>query len=357
MEEKDFEDVQQKIGYYFKNRDLLQQAFVRRSYSQENGGENNEVLEFIGDKVLDLIVVKLLTEKYGYMLRDCDDYNPDTEYDEFSCEKNEAKLTEIKKTLVQKKTLAQRIDSLQLATYLIAGNGDHSSTEASVKEDLFEAIIGAVTIDSNWDMSKLASVVQIMLEPDIILTDNTQDDYVAYIQKWALQKYNLTPLYYFKEGSYPKWYDGFEGISQQCNDLSKLNDLCATKFHCLMKLGEDLPIFRGFGISKQEARYNVCELAYKELKQRGLLLSINDEIENPNKDDAINQLEILARRNYFSIPTYDYKQSYDKDGNPIWLCECHIAEKSTYYDATASSKKNAKKAAAYKMLKYVLSIE
>ena len=42
--------VQGQIGYDFKNLDLLQQAFTRRSYTVENGGENNEVLEFIGDK-------------------------------------------------------------------------------------------------------------------------------------------------------------------------------------------------------------------------------------------------------------------------------------------------------------------
>lgn len=46
--------VQEQIGYDFKNLDLLQQAFTRRSYTAENGGENNEVLEFIGDKALDL---------------------------------------------------------------------------------------------------------------------------------------------------------------------------------------------------------------------------------------------------------------------------------------------------------------
>ena len=49
-----FKMVQGQIGYDFKNIDLLNQAFTRRSYSEENGGENNEVLEFIGDKVLDL---------------------------------------------------------------------------------------------------------------------------------------------------------------------------------------------------------------------------------------------------------------------------------------------------------------
>ena len=72
--------IQDQIGYKFNNLDLLQQAFIRRSYSEENGGENNEVLEFIGDKVLDLFVVKYLTEKYGYMLSECEDYDSEEDY-------------------------------------------------------------------------------------------------------------------------------------------------------------------------------------------------------------------------------------------------------------------------------------
>ena len=67
MEEKIFTFIEDQIGHKFKNRDLLRQAFVRRSYSQENGGENNEVLEFIGDKALDFAVVRLLARKYGHM--------------------------------------------------------------------------------------------------------------------------------------------------------------------------------------------------------------------------------------------------------------------------------------------------
>ena len=54
------EMVQGQIGYRFKNRNLLEQTFTRRSYTEENGGENNEVLELIGDKVLDYTVVNLL---------------------------------------------------------------------------------------------------------------------------------------------------------------------------------------------------------------------------------------------------------------------------------------------------------
>ena len=63
MDNKDLSFIQDQIGYSFRNTDLLQQAFVRKSYSAEKGGQNNEVLEFIGDKVLDLMVVRLLTEK------------------------------------------------------------------------------------------------------------------------------------------------------------------------------------------------------------------------------------------------------------------------------------------------------
>ena len=65
MEEKIFTFIEDQIGHKFKNRDLLRQAFVRRSYSQENGGENNEVLEFIGDKRWTLRLSDYLLENMG----------------------------------------------------------------------------------------------------------------------------------------------------------------------------------------------------------------------------------------------------------------------------------------------------
>ena len=69
---------------------------------------------------------------------------------------------------------------------------------------------------------------------------------------------------------------------------------------------------------------DACKLAYEYLERNDMLPSIRDEIENPNRDDAINQLETLARRGYFSIPTYEFKETYDDNGNPIWilLLEC-----------------------------------
>ena len=66
MQNEDYSLIEAQIGYEFNNRMLLQQAFTRKSYTNEtHDGDNNEVLEFIGDKVLDLVIVKALSEYYG----------------------------------------------------------------------------------------------------------------------------------------------------------------------------------------------------------------------------------------------------------------------------------------------------
>lgn len=360
MNNQDLEHIQQVIGYRFQNWDLLQQAFVRRSYSEENGGENNEVLEFIGDRVLDMIVVKLMIEEYGFMLRECDDYDESKEFDEFACDKTEAELTEIKKQLVQKKHLAHRIDRLDLADYLIVGKGDHTQNENSVKEDLFEAIIGAAAIDSNWNMEELQNLVETMLEPDSII-DDSQQNYIALIQDWTAKKGIGVPLYHFEPCGYSRTIIGclYAFYPQAIEQRISLNDKLAneSKFHCLLKIDNDFLPFRGYGRSKAEARYNACKTAYQYLEKEGLLFSIRDEIPNPTKEDAISQLEILSRRGYFPIPSYAFVERHDHDGNPIWQCSCMIKNCEYISKAVSSSKKGAKKQAAWEMLQHILDLK
>ena len=137
------EKIESTIGYEFKNSDLLQPAFVRRSYSEEKGGQNNEVLEFIGDKALDLAVIRIMMERFGHI-------TVDKQWQEFKLTNpkyfktkySEGKFTDIKKDLVQKKALAKSMDRLGFNTELIMGKGDISQNiqdQDSVKEDLFEA--------------------------------------------------------------------------------------------------------------------------------------------------------------------------------------------------------------------------
>lgn len=70
---------------------------------------------------------------------------------------------------------------MDLADYLIMGNGDvqnNTNQQMSVKEDLFEAIIGAVALDSDWDIAVLQDIVLIMLNPDSYLKDDAKENYV-----------------------------------------------------------------------------------------------------------------------------------------------------------------------------------
>ncbi len=100
------------------------------------------------------------------------------------------------------------------------------------------------------------------------------------------------------------------------NSLSKSHCRYGYKYHCLLNLCNKLPSFSGYGSSKSEARkQHVCQSAYEYLERNDLLFTIRDKIENTNKKDAINQLEVLARRGYFSIPKYNFQQKYDNDGN------------------------------------------
>ena len=180
----EIEEIERTIGYTFANKVLLEQAFTRRSFTEEHGGENNEVLEFLGDKVLSLAVVKALSDEYAYP----------TDDEEYAIEFDEEDLTDILIALVCSENLASRIDDMELNKYLIMGKGDirnNVQDDDSVKEDLFEAIVGAVTMDldwkhvdkngiGRWDIEKLKKVVSKMLNlketlPQII--EDLQEDY------------------------------------------------------------------------------------------------------------------------------------------------------------------------------------
>ncbi len=350
--------IQDQIGYDFRNPDLLEQAFTRRSYTEENGGENNEVLEFIGDKVLDFAVVKILSQRFGHFERAEQDpryWNKRIYSGHFQSEKSEGELSSLKAQLVNKTMLSHRIDELGIAEYLRMGKGDIANgvgNQPSVKEDLFEAILGAVALDCDWDLETLQGVVEVMLDPDSSL-ETEEFNYVSFIQRWVNENCNDIPLYRFEQRGYQSsCYIGFQGIKQNFSlDDPKQKEV---KWWCYLKVADDIQPFLGFGKNQSEARKAVCELAYNYLDKQGLLPTIRDEIENPNLADAIGQLEIIARRGYFSLPTYEFREEHDQNGNPIWTCECHIAEKEYFFDAQSSSKKEAKKKAAYEMLQDVL---
>lgn len=332
--------IQAQIGYFFKNPDLLQQAFVRRSYSKENGGEDNEVLEFIGDKALDFVVVKLLAEKYGSYAKEYDDYDPCEDCNEFVSDFREGKLTEIKKKLVCREMLSSRIRTLGFQYELVMGKSDIDQRvyeQDSVQEDLFEAIVGAVSLDSDWDLTALTSVVDLMLDPNFYLENgfDEQPNYVEALQEWYQKKYHSIPFYQFR------------------NDTLYLYGN-HKKYVCQLNL---YPLETGFvagGDTKSEARMAVAEQAYRYLEEQGLMFTWIDEVGEPDLNRAVNQLQELYQKGYIKEPQYEFRERYDEDGNPVWSCICSVNEEGLCGVGDFSSKKVAKREAAYKMLCLVL---
>jgi dsRNA-specific ribonuclease len=156
MEAKDIKKIEQKLGYTFKNKKLLEQAFTRSSFTEENGGENNEVLELWGDGIAKVVVEKTLSEKYSQI----------TKEGEYATRFSVGELSEFVNMLVCNQVWAECITRLELQTYLRMGKGEiknKQQNQESVKANLFEAIVGAVGIDSQWDFKQAEKVVLKML--------------------------------------------------------------------------------------------------------------------------------------------------------------------------------------------------
>lgn len=252
------EEVQRKIDYSFDNIDLLLQAFIRSSYSAQFGGENNEVLEFIGDKVLDMYVTKIIADKFGFMKSQSKYYDEKEDNDEYCivAHHNEGDFTELRKTIVNNKTLAKRIDKLGFAKYLYLGDSDLDNNvvnQEKVKADLFEAILGAIAIDCEWNPDDLQKSVDVMLNIDEFLDE------------------------------------------------------------------------------------------------------VDTEEERPTKfqeDNAINTLKEMAEHGRCSIPEYDQSDEMVElnDGRMMWKCTCYVRSWRIEKTAYATSKRLAKKHAAYLVL-------
>lgn len=123
-----------RIGYQFKDYELLQLAVTHRSYSGKN---NNERLEFLGDSILNFVVGKAL-------------------FDQFPAGK-EGQLSRLRANLVQGVTLAEVGKQLELSQCLLLGAGElktGGSRRESIIADAVEAIIGAVFQEAGFDVCR-----------------------------------------------------------------------------------------------------------------------------------------------------------------------------------------------------------
>lgn len=168
--------IEEIINYTFSDKSLLVQAFTRSSYSVEHGIPSNEVLEFIGDKVIDFVVVKDIAEKFRTSTSWVSTETKESEYFTIATNKNEGDFTEIKKNLVCNENFSKIIDNLGLAQYMLLGKSDSKNKveeQMKIKADLLEAIVGAIAIDNKWSVAKLSKVCEKLIGIDSYLNQFT----------------------------------------------------------------------------------------------------------------------------------------------------------------------------------------
>ena len=129
----DIKLLQERLGYTFQKSDLLMQALTHRSHSKKN----NERLEFLGDSVLNCTVAEMLYERYSDL--------------------DEGDLSRVRANLVKQQALYEIAQALQLSDCLRLGEGELKSggfKRPSILADSFEAIVGAIFLDSGFEASK-----------------------------------------------------------------------------------------------------------------------------------------------------------------------------------------------------------
>lgn len=126
-------ELMRKLNYRFKDLSLLQASLTHRSVR----GENNERLEFLGDSLLNFIIASELYRVFTYA--------------------KEGDLSRLRATLVKGETLAEIAQEFNLGDFLRLGQGELKSggfTRKSILADAFEAIIGAIFLDSNFETTR-----------------------------------------------------------------------------------------------------------------------------------------------------------------------------------------------------------
>ncbi len=133
----DINDFQKKIGYFFKNPELLTRAFTHTSYANEHNTKSYERLEFLGDAIVDFLVGEYLFENFPQL--------------------DEGMMSRIRASLVCEKALSELAEKLDIAEYMLLGNGAENSGDRkrpSILSDMFEAHIAAMYLDAGIDNTR-----------------------------------------------------------------------------------------------------------------------------------------------------------------------------------------------------------
>lgn len=214
--------IEEKIGYVFRNKDLIFLAFTHRSYANESKGDvraHNERLEFLGDAVLDLIVS-------DYLYRKLPDHS-------------EGDLSYLRSRIVEGGACAGYVGRLGIEDFVLMGKGEllnEGRGRNTIHSDLFEALIGAIYMDGGIEAAE--SFFFRYFETDILnIIEEPLANWKAKLQDFSQKKYRVPPEY--------------RVVNEEGPDHEKI-------FHVTAVI-DGREVGKGIGSSKKEAEQQAAE--------------------------------------------------------------------------------------------------
>lgn len=165
--------LEEKIGYTFKNPELVNTALTHSSYSNEmrakaGGVECNERMEFLGDSVLSIITSEYIFEKYK--------------------ELPEGELTKIRANTVCENALFEYAKEISLGDYMYLGHGEERSggrTHKAILADAFEALLAAIYLDGKMECARKFLLPYISDKIERLMREGRREDYKSHLQQFV----------------------------------------------------------------------------------------------------------------------------------------------------------------------------
>ena len=178
---KNYLELEENLGYSFKNKELLKNSLIHRSFGNEHRRYkkiSNERLELLGDAVLDLVVTEYLYKSYA--------------------NSTEGDLAKVKSMVVSEPVLAGISKKLEVGKYLLLSRGEELTggrERSSILGDAFEAILGAIYMDSNFETAKEFVLTHIKDSIDHVDSNEEILDFKTILQEYSQKNYRVIPEY------------------------------------------------------------------------------------------------------------------------------------------------------------------
>ncbi|MVW76468.1 ribonuclease III [Pseudomonas xionganensis] len=166
--------LERKLGYRFKDQDLMVLALTHRSFA----GRNNERLEFLGDSILNFVAAEALFERFA--------------------QAREGQLSRLRARLVKGETLAVLARGFDLGEYLRLGSGELKSggfRRESILADALEALIGAIYLDAGMDVARERVLAWLEGELESLTLVDTNKDPKTRLQEFLQSRSCELPRY------------------------------------------------------------------------------------------------------------------------------------------------------------------